>query len=199
MLDSCFEGTAHFAPAGETITVVNDGALPHTFTAVDGSFDTGQLEAGESYEITVEEAGIIEVFCSLHGTADGAGMAGVLVVGEAEPVSVSAPANLAVVKEAVAETSQPLADALDDQAQLIAALTNAQATLTDAVEAGGAPTGEGNVAGGSRTPGSASSWTPIASGAAGGIALSALAVAVAIRRRRDVEAIPDGLQSPLEA
>ena len=43
MLDSCFSGTAHFAPTETTITISNDGALPHTFTAVDGSFGSGQL------------------------------------------------------------------------------------------------------------------------------------------------------------
>ena len=82
MQDSCFAGTAHFAPEGTTITISNDGALPHTLTAVDGSFDTGQVAPGSSTELTIDEAGIYRVFCSLHGTAQGEGMAGVLVVGE---------------------------------------------------------------------------------------------------------------------
>jgi hypothetical protein len=44
MLDSCFDGVAHFAAGGEVITVSNDGNLPHTFTAVDSSFDTGMVD-----------------------------------------------------------------------------------------------------------------------------------------------------------
>jgi hypothetical protein len=43
VLDSCFNGIAHTAPLGDTLTVSNDGEIPHTLTAVDGSFDTGQL------------------------------------------------------------------------------------------------------------------------------------------------------------
>lgn len=88
MLDSCFSGVAHFAPEGETITVANHGSLPHTFTAVDGSFDTGQLGSGATAEVSVGKSGVYRVFCVLHGTADGQGMAGVLIVGD--PTSVEA-------------------------------------------------------------------------------------------------------------
>jgi len=52
MRDSCFAATAHFAPTDTTITVSNDGALPYTFTDVDCSFDTGQVAAGESAQLT---------------------------------------------------------------------------------------------------------------------------------------------------
>lgn len=83
MLDSCFAGTAHFAPAGTSVLVENQGKFPHTFTAVDGSFDSGQVGAGSSVELAIEP-GIYRVFCSLHGTAKGQGMAGVLIVGKAE-------------------------------------------------------------------------------------------------------------------
>lgn len=87
MRDSCFGGTAHFVSDGTTITIDNQGALPHTFTAVDGSFDTGTVAAGSSADLEVGGPGIYRVFCSLHGTARGDGMAGVLVVGDAGPAS----------------------------------------------------------------------------------------------------------------
>lgn len=87
----------------------------------------------------------------------------------------SAPANLALIKEAVAEESQPLANALSDHGELIAALTRAQSTGEEA------------------------SWLPAVSGAAGGIALSALAIIVAGRRRPEREELPDRLRAPLEA
>lgn len=78
MRDSCFEATAHFAPEG-TVTVVNDGGIAHTYTAVDGSFDSGTLNAGDTAEID-PGPGIHRVYCSLHSTAEGEGMAGVLIV-----------------------------------------------------------------------------------------------------------------------
>ncbi len=79
MLDSCFAGTAQIAPAGTTLTVSNDGVLPHTITAVDGSFDSGILQPGETFQITIDQPGLVRVFCVLHGTAEGEGMAGVIV------------------------------------------------------------------------------------------------------------------------
>lgn len=80
MLDNCFEGTGHAVEAGTTVTVVNAGALPHTFTAVDGSFDSGVLLPGETWEVAITEPGQIPVYCTLHATADGFGMAGLLAV-----------------------------------------------------------------------------------------------------------------------
>ena len=79
MLDSCFAGTAQIAPAGTTLTVSNDGILPHTITAVDGSFDSGILQPGETFQLTIDQPGLVRVFCVLHGTAEGEGMAGVIV------------------------------------------------------------------------------------------------------------------------
>lgn len=82
MKDSCFEGVAHFAEPGETVTVRNEGRMPHSITAVDGSFDSGLLEAGETYEVTMSEPGPVRVYCTLHGTTDGGGMAGVIIAGQ---------------------------------------------------------------------------------------------------------------------
>jgi plastocyanin len=111
MRDSCFAGTAHFAPSGTTITVSNDGGFPHTLTAVDGSFDTGLVEAGATTDLVVDEPGIYRVFCSLHGTAQGEGMAGVLVVGETVPASVAAPAATSAISgEAQVITVSPDVD-----------------------------------------------------------------------------------------
>ena len=82
MRDSCFEGTAHFASPGGTLVVSNEGSAPHSFTAVDGSFDTGLMQPGETTEIPLDADGIARVYCTLHGTVQGTGMAGVLVVGD---------------------------------------------------------------------------------------------------------------------
>jgi plastocyanin len=80
MLDSCFEGTAHTVSTGETVTLVNDGLMPHTFTAADGSFDSGVLQPGESWDVTFADPGMVNVWCTLHGTPEGQGMAGAVFV-----------------------------------------------------------------------------------------------------------------------
>lgn len=106
MLDSCFSGTAHFAPGG-TLTVSNDGQLPHTLTAVDGSFDTRTVAAGGSADLSIEEPGVYQVFCALHGTAQGEGMAGVLVVGEPTPTAMALSTDTSAISETVsAETDR---------------------------------------------------------------------------------------------
>ena len=65
--------------------IVNRGELPHSLTAADGSFGTGTLQPGQSASIDVGEAAVVRVFCELHGTRQGEGMAGLLVVGEPTP------------------------------------------------------------------------------------------------------------------
>ena len=82
MYDSCFSGSAQFVRAGSTVQIVNRGDLPHSLTAVDGSFGTDTLQPGQSASIEVGDAAVVRVFCELHGTRQGEGMAGLLVVGE---------------------------------------------------------------------------------------------------------------------
>jgi len=81
MRDSCFQGAAHFADAG-TITGRNEDQMPHDIVAVDGSFSSPRLAPGETFEIALDDAGVVPFFCSIHGTTSGARMAGVLVVGD---------------------------------------------------------------------------------------------------------------------
>lgn len=94
MLDNCFNGMAHFTSAGETLTIRNDGLIPHSYTAVDGSFDTGLVEAGETAQVAVGEGGIVPVYCTLHGTENGHGMAGLLIVGDPSAQAISAVAPI---------------------------------------------------------------------------------------------------------
>jgi len=68
--------------AGETIVFDNIDANYHTVTSVkpgtieyDGKFDSGLLNAGESYELTIDEQGTYDYFCSLH-----IGMTGIVIV-----------------------------------------------------------------------------------------------------------------------
>lgn len=60
--------------AGETVTFVNSDFVLHTATSIasqddptpDGVFDTGLLNNGESAEVTFDEAGTYDYFCSIH-------------------------------------------------------------------------------------------------------------------------------------
>lgn len=70
-----------FAPAelavaaGTTVTWSNEDWAPHTATAADGSFDSGRLDQGATFEQTFAEAGTFAYTCSFHP-----GMAGSVVV-----------------------------------------------------------------------------------------------------------------------
>ncbi len=122
MEDNCFAGVAHFAAEGSKLTIRNAGRWPHTFTSVDGLFDTGTLAAGESYELKGLEAGAYRVFCTLHGTAEGHGMAGVLIVGDDADAPAGAAVRTRMPAPGAESTDADLAAALADQAAALANL-----------------------------------------------------------------------------
>jgi len=82
MVDSAFDPADVTVEAGETLTWSNDGALPHTATADDGSFDTGTLDPGDSDSVRIDEPGTYPYYCTLHGAPGGIGMAGTITVAE---------------------------------------------------------------------------------------------------------------------
>lgn len=81
-LDDVFAPEIVEVPQGTTVTWVNDGRNPHTVTADDGSFDSGEISPGRTYTRTFEEAGTIAYHCVYHGAPGGLGMAGRVAVGE---------------------------------------------------------------------------------------------------------------------
>lgn len=66
--------------AGGTVVWEHIGQRAHTVTASNGSFDSGTLETGASFSQTFSQPGTYSYYCRFHGTAGGAGMAGVVVV-----------------------------------------------------------------------------------------------------------------------
>jgi plastocyanin len=82
MVDNVFSPRIVRIPVGGEVEWTNDGRSLHNVTADDGAFASDNLEPGESFTHTFDEAGAFPFFCSLHGTA-GAGMAGVILVGDA--------------------------------------------------------------------------------------------------------------------
>lgn len=51
--------------AGDTIIFINKDSAPHTATAEDGSFDTGQIAPGQSVSVTIP-AGTHPYYCTIH-------------------------------------------------------------------------------------------------------------------------------------
>jgi plastocyanin len=51
-------------PSGTTVVWTNEGEKPHTVTAHDGSFASGTLYPGESYQVTFYEPGTYTYQCS---------------------------------------------------------------------------------------------------------------------------------------
>src|SRR5512143_2092645 len=49
--------------AGQTVTVMNEDSVPHTFTAERGRFDSGKLQPGETYTHTFSKAGTHPFLC----------------------------------------------------------------------------------------------------------------------------------------
>lgn len=76
----------HIKP-GQKVTWVNNSQLPHTVTADDGSFDSGDFQPGSTYAHTFTKPGTYQYYCRMHGAAGGHGMAGVIVVGDSSTSS----------------------------------------------------------------------------------------------------------------
>jgi plastocyanin len=90
----------------------DNGSLPNRAPSGAGAFESGNLSSGNSFEVTLDTAGVYDYFCRPH---EDEGMVGTLVVGEnTDPnqPGLSAPAN--VPEEAAAHLRQ-----LNDQARSI--------------------------------------------------------------------------------
>src|SRR5918993_4687968 len=64
--DNYFDPPDAAVEPGSTITWTNNGALPHTVTADDGSFDSGVLNPGDSFTVTFGGQGTVTYHCAIH-------------------------------------------------------------------------------------------------------------------------------------
>lgn len=67
-------------PVGGTVRFVFVGQAPHSATADNGTFDSGLLNNGQEFSVTLSAAGTIAYHCQLHGVAGGGGMSGTIIV-----------------------------------------------------------------------------------------------------------------------
>lgn len=61
-----FEPKKLIVHVGDTIRWTNEDLAPHTATAMDGSWDTGEIGKGESKSILVSEGMELSYFCAFH-------------------------------------------------------------------------------------------------------------------------------------
>lgn len=54
-----------------TVTWTNDDTAPHTVTALDGAFDSGNLNPGQSFEFKFTTAGTYQYKCDYHSWMGG--------------------------------------------------------------------------------------------------------------------------------
>jgi plastocyanin len=67
---------------GTTVRFVNNDTVPHTATADNGAFDTGELQPGYSMDVFLDGEGTVPYHCELHPELKGS-----IVVGEAGQAS----------------------------------------------------------------------------------------------------------------
>src|SRR5215212_6699812 len=81
--DFAFDPKTISVNVGDTITWTNEGPSPHTVSADDASFDSGNLDKGATFSHTFDKAGTFAYYCKYHGSKGGAGMAASIAVAEA--------------------------------------------------------------------------------------------------------------------
>src|SRR3989344_5769365 len=135
MTDNAFSPQNITINAGDTVTWVNNGSAVHTATANTGSFDSGNIQPGQTFGATFNGAGTYAYRCKFHS-----GMTGTISV-----VTPGVPASTVVNTNTNTSTNTntaPNAAQLQAQAQaLLAQVAALQAQYSG--NAAAAPTGTG--------------------------------------------------------
>ena len=80
--------------SGSEVVWINQDSAPHNITFVDGSAASDNFFRDESFPFTFTEPGIYQIYCTLHGSADGSGMATTVTVLENNAENAAAAAAL---------------------------------------------------------------------------------------------------------
>ncbi len=78
LLDDRFEPPTLTVAPGTVLRFVNHGANWHSVAAFDGSFDSGRIDPGGSFEVRLDQPGTFRFICKHHGLR---GMVGEVTVG----------------------------------------------------------------------------------------------------------------------
>jgi plastocyanin len=71
IVDFAYDPDPVVIQVGGKVTWINQDSAPHTATADDGSFDTGNLEEGKLKSETFKQPGTFTYFCEVHPTMHG--------------------------------------------------------------------------------------------------------------------------------
>lgn len=71
IIDFGFQPASLTVKAGTTVTWKNTGAVAHTVTADDASFDSGHVAPGASFQHTFATAGTYAFHCAIHRSMTG--------------------------------------------------------------------------------------------------------------------------------
>lgn len=87
MYDNAFNAAVVRVPVGVRVKWINVGKNVHNAVAADGSWSTAgkngpDMAPGAEQDVIFAKPGVYRYYCSYHGTRDGKGMAGVVVVGD---------------------------------------------------------------------------------------------------------------------
>ncbi len=85
---------------GGTVEWKIEGDNPHNVFASDGTWQSDSvLQRGDRFERTFSEPGVYPYFCTFHGTPEGDGMAGYIVVGDVPDYERPRPSDVEAVAE----------------------------------------------------------------------------------------------------
>ncbi len=93
--DGAFSASTVTVAVGDTVTWTNTDDSPHTVTAADGAFDSGNMEAGQVFSFTFSEPGTYRYVCAYHSemTATVVVEAAAPAEGDATPATTAAAAD----------------------------------------------------------------------------------------------------------
>jgi plastocyanin len=102
--DDAFNPGTVTVAVGDTITWTNADSSPHTVTAEDGSFDSGNLDEGQTFSHTFTAPGTHEYHCDYHSD-----MTATVVVeaAAAQPTVTASVASVAPTAEGQPDTALP--------------------------------------------------------------------------------------------
>ena len=105
-----FDPASLTIPVGSTVAWTNGDAVPHTATALDGSFDSDIFDPGATFSHTFSEPGTFDYRCNLHPQ-----MTGIVVVEGGTPGEAPAATDAAPPAASVENVATPAAPTTMDE------------------------------------------------------------------------------------